>query len=436
MSEMRNITKEDILAKARILTEGVRIRGFDIPGFREMEKIGDVPMPQKVNADDGEEILRLYASTLAGWSKTTRQGGGVNFTFDGSGLKVMAIPNKYSRLECAVEGEAVTVYDGDETIVTGKIPERFEWLDTKLSNGLPITTALPVMSSEVINLVMSLSCINYNTGRGCRYCNLFANPLSRKIVMLPQSTLKLWAKYQGEALKIAMDNGWQGAITLSGGALPPAHRREYLDRIAIVLDTVREAVGDETFSKQRLIFNHYPPEDFSEMHQWKEYGIGATSFDLEVMDPAYFAAVCPGKHKYRPHEYWKEAQEASVDIFGPFVKTVGCVIAGIEPMSCLVEGVEERLSKGVITMPFTYTSSAGSAMWGFNPPTADWLIEATDKMTSIYLKYTPQILKASAEFNKGREKKGAPSVRSTPLAILFDEIQRRIQEISAKADDG
>ncbi len=38
--------------------------------------------------------------------------------------------------------------------------------------------ALPAMSKEIINIVFSLSCMNYNSGRGCRYSNLFSNPMS------------------------------------------------------------------------------------------------------------------------------------------------------------------------------------------------------------------------------------------------------------------
>ena len=69
------------------------------------------------------------------------------------------------------------------------------------------------------------------------------------------------------------------------------------------------------------------------------------------MDPAYFAAICPGKHAAHPLEYWKEAQVAAVEVFGPWRGSCTSVVMGLESMTCLVEGVEERLSRGVLTTP-------------------------------------------------------------------------------------
>jgi len=57
--------------------------------------------------------------------------------------------------------------------------------DEPLSNGLPASTFLPGMSQEIINLIFCLSCNNYNTGRGCKDCNLFANPLSEMSDVFP-----------------------------------------------------------------------------------------------------------------------------------------------------------------------------------------------------------------------------------------------------------
>ncbi len=427
MAEKRKITQDDIYAKARIMSEGVRIEGVEMPSSEQMAEANEI-IPEKLNFDDPEEIWRLYNKTLSTWARTSRQESALRFAFDGSGIKVMVQPNKYSRLELTRDGDHVTVSDGDEGLVTGSIPKRYEWLDDKLSNGLPISTVLPAMSSEIINVVFTLSCMNYSSGRGCRYCNLFANPLSKKLLMLPLDVLKSWAKYEAEAVKVATDNGWEGFLAVSGGALPPAHRKEYLDRLEIVLDAIREALGEKTFAKQRVMYNHYPPENFSEMYDWKEFGIKGTSIDLEVMDPAYFAAICPGKNAYKPHAYWKEAQEASVEVFGPYLNSTGCLVVGIEPMSSLVEGVEERLSKGVMPFPLSYYSAPGSAYTGFRPPTADWFVEASEKMADSYMKST-EFIKSVVEAMGNDAEGRAFSAQSSPMSLVFDEVLRRVQEM-------
>jgi len=81
---------------------------------------------------------------------------------------------------------------------------------------------------------------------------------------------KSWAKYQAEAVKIAIDNGWDGFLALSGGALPPSLRKNYLDFISISLDAVRDAVGEKKFAELDIIYNHYPPENLEEMKNMME----------------------------------------------------------------------------------------------------------------------------------------------------------------------
>jgi hypothetical protein len=275
--------------------------------------------------------------------------------------------------------------------------------------------------------------MNNNTNRGCRYCNLFSNTISQKISILPKETLKVWAKYQGEAVKIAIKNGWRGSIAISGGALAPAQRSEYLERLEIVLTTLQNVVGDEVFKKLPKAYNHYSPEDFSDMHKWKEMGITTTSFDLEVMDDAYFAAICPGKFVYKPISYLKKAQEYSVEVFGPLLGTISCVVMGIEPMSSLVNGFDERISKGILPIPLVFHSTPGSSYEGFRPPTAEWIIKASEKMADSFMKHIFKWFKpAKRDSKEGGSKSPKFFPRRMPtthLSVVFDEIGFRINKL-------
>jgi len=447
----RNITKDDIYLKARIMSEGLRIEGLALPSFQELQKSSaEAEVPERLDAKDTESLLRFYAACL---KKESDAFGGIVgnvLELDETALRVMILPNRHSRLELSVEGRRAAISEAGEVLATGKLPQTPTWHDERLSNGLPVTTALPVMSKEIINIVFSLSCINYNTGRGCRYCNLFSNPMSRRLVMLPKETLREWARFQGEAVKIATDAGWRGVLAVSGGALPPSQRPECLERLEILMDEIRNAIGDEMLGKLPVVYNHYPPDNFNEMNDWKELGINATSIDIEVMDSAYFAAICPGKNAHRPHQWWKEAQEASVEIFGPYLKTTGCVVTGIEPMHTLLKGLDERLGKGVMPLPLVFMSMPGSAYWGFRPPTADWLVEATERMADIYLKHAGKIVKSAISAVTGGsgvagvagalaarlkgEEGGAiqTSSESVPMSLIGDEIRLRTQGIMGK----
>jgi hypothetical protein len=101
------------------------------------------------------------------------------------------------------------------------------------------------------------------------------------------------------------------------------------------------------------------------------------------MDPAYFPVICPGKATYKPHAFWKSAQDASVGDLGPFANTTGNIVLAIEPMSSVLNGIGERLAQGVMPRPVIFRSAPNSGYWGFRPPTADWLIEVTSSLRTM-----------------------------------------------------
>ena len=436
--EKNIITKEDIFIKARMISEGVRVdvsedessELYKMSKRKDKVESTSLTIPDKLDFNDPEGIIELFAEVnKTDTSSDFRQ----VIILDGSGLRAPIYSNKRSRLELGIQDNKATISEMGEILVTGTFPKRFEWLDEELSNGLPIATVLPSMSASIINVVFSLSCMNYNTNRGCRYCNLFSNPVSQKISMLPMETLRVWAKYQAEAVKTAVENGWRGSLAISGGALPPAQRNEYLERLELVLSSLKDAVGDEMFKKLPKVYNHYPPEDFSDMHKWKDMGITTTSFDLEVMDDAYFAAICPGKAAYKPLSYLKEAQEYSVKVFGPLFGTISCVVMGIEPMSSLVKGFDERISKGILPLPLVFHSTPGSEYEDFRPPTVEWIIKASEKMADSFMRYIFKWIKPTKGDNKdggSKTPRFSPSrMPTTHLSVVFDEIGYRINKL-------
>jgi hypothetical protein len=429
MGESRSISPEHIYAKARIFSEGAVVDGEDTPPFsqglgyltkaRSRNNLCAIPpiepQPPEIAPEQAELIWLNASRVMQASASESKPSSGMRFTFDESGLTTFVHANKYSRLVVRQDGDSVTVTDGDELLVSGHADESFDWLDEPIANGLPASTFLPGISHEIINLLFYLSCNNYNTGRGCKYCNLFSNPLSQMSDVFPMALQESWAKHQAEAVKVAIDHGWKGHIALSGGALPPSARVRYLDFLRLSLDALRSALGEQAFGELDIIYNHYPPEHFEDMEEWKKLGIKRTAIDLEVMDPAYFPVICPGKAAYKPHSFWKSAQDASVEVFGPFANTTGNIVLGIEPMSSVLNGIEERLARGVMPRPVIFCSAPNSEYWGFRPPTADWLIEVTERMASKYVEHI--------DFGSLAE-----DLESGPTMLVFDVIKQRLQK--------
>jgi len=385
MTEKRKITKEDIFIKARMLSEGIRIN------VKKQPKKGSLYRP---------------------------------FVMDGCDLVVSLLPNPYSRLEAVIDDDDVTISDMGKTLVSGKLEVRRAWHDELMSTGKPVENAVlrSASSISIINIIMNFRCYNYDSGKGCRYCGLFASPIN----ISPSANVahKITALHVETAV-IAARNGWRGTLSITGGALPPSQRGQTIKSLERVMTQLNESLDKETLSQLHIAPNVYPPDDLEEMYIWKDMGVNAAEYDLEVMDPAYFKAICPGKSKSVPQERWKEAQEAAVEIFGRGRGSFQSMVTGIEPMASLVEGVEERISKGVYSAPLVMVPTRGSPYAQFRPPTADWIVEANEKMADIYFQYADTLdVNLLTDNRPGFTRIGL----SYPNIILRDEMVRRLQE--------
>jgi len=389
MVEKRNITKEDIFLEARVLSEGVGI---------------EVKVPPKVPL--------AFPTTIV---------------FDGCQITAAIRPNRRSRLKAVIEDQRITLSDTGKVLGTATFAERPDWFDIPMSNGMPARTAVMGTLPDLIPILQNDRCYNQDSGRGCRYCGLFKPEISAADWDRASKTdIQQTGQLAAEAIKIAVDHGWRGMIALSGGALPPKRRGELTERLEILMAPLREAIDDDLLSTLQISANTYPPDNLSDLYKWRDFGLNTTQFDLEVMDPAYFPAICPGKNAAHPYEYWKEAQSASVEVFGRWYGTATSVVMGIEPMASLVEGVEERLSAGVLTTPLSFGPSPGSAYEQFRPPTAEWIVEANEKMAEIHFRLEDKLdAPLLADDRPGYTRTG----RSYHVLVLTDEIWRRGQEM-------
>lgn len=391
MAEKRNITKADIFLEARLLSEGVQVKETAPP-----------------------ETPRAFPGTIV---------------LDGCEISTAMRLNRYSRLEAEIVGNEIIISDMGEVLGTATFEERPVWYDIPLSTGQSAGKALLGMTPDLIAVITNNLCYNQQSGKGCRYCGLFRprDPVeSGDWGHASTARLQQRGAIAGEAIKIAIDNGWRGQISLSGGVLPPKKRGELTERFEILMQPLRDTVGEELLSSMQISANCYAPDDFSEMYKWRDIGVNSVQFDLEVMDSAYFAAICPNKNAAHPLEYWKEAQEAAVEIFGRWRGCSTSVVMGIEPMTSLVDGVEERLEQGVLTTPLCFMPSPGSAYEQFRPPTADWLVEANEKMAEAHFRLANTLdAPLLADDRPGYTRTG----RSYPILMLTDEIWRRGQEM-------
>ncbi len=392
MTEKRNITKADILLKARLLTEGVRL---------------------EVKAQSSRYPKNPYASTL--------------IVFDGCGVVAPVFPNPRSILELVADGDEGTISELGEVLMTVQLPERSPWRDLPLSDGVSTCDTSMGHESIVSSIDINPGCYVSSIGKGCEFCS-FGPALADTHAGLPEnpsvSEMLANAEQGIEARVIAIKAGWRGLFLLAGGASIPERRGQWTtDMIEATMERIRRDIDDATLSEIQMATDVYPPDDLEDLHKWKSFGINACEFDCQVMNPRYFKAVCPGRGR---QQHWFEAQEAAAEIFGRGRGSISNVVAGCEPLAGMIEGIEERMSKGVYIVPMTFGGSPGSPMAGMRSPGAEWYIEAAEKVVDIYFKYADTLDVDLTEDDRwGYTRRG----QSWFTAPSDDEKSRRLQEM-------
>jgi hypothetical protein len=388
-ADHRNISKRDVFLKARMLSEGVRVEMEEVPpGWNHPESPEELSErarhPIQVDVSDGDAVISAIKRQQEFSYQECLLGNVI--ILDGAEMPAPIIPNTSSALTLTLDGERARISECGQVLAGGTFysPSAGQpWSNRRLGNGFSIDEVLFGTSPGIVNVLFNLSCYNHNSKQACRYCGLFGNSASEKVVELPLGALREYAGMQAEAVKVMTDYGWRGVISFGGGALPPSIRGEYLDRLEIVVEPLHAQLDSKTLRELHLVYNHYPPEDFSDFHRMKKMGIQSTSIDMEMVTSKAFKAICPGKHAYKPLEHWKEAQEAALE--ASLISATN-IVAGIEPKEALLEGVHERLSKGVFPVPLQFIPTPNAPMAKSRPKSAAWIVDVAERVADAYIR--------------------------------------------------
>jgi hypothetical protein len=450
-ADHRNISKRDIFLKARMLSEGVRVEMIrePPPGWKLPELPEDLSerarQPIQVDVSDGDAVISAIRQQQEFSYQECLLGNII--ILDSAEIPAPIISKPSSALTLTLNGESAQISEGGQVLAKGIFfspSARQPWSKRRLSSGLCVDEVLFGTSPGIVNVLFNLSCYNHNSNQACRYCGLFGNSASETVAELPLATLREYAAMQAEAVKIMTDCGWRGVVSFGGGALPPSIRGEYLDRLETVVEPLHHQLDSKTLSELHFVYNHYPPEDFSDFHRMKQMGIHSTSIDMEVVTSKAFAAICPGKHAYKPLEHWKEAQEASLE--ASLISATN-IVAGLEPKQALLEGVHERLSKGVFPVPLQFMPTPSAPMARTPSKSAEWIVDVAERVADAYIRGSINVtgpFGRAATMSVARKlapkairrmiPKGwdVPSSAAMPMSVncvAFDELVRRVHRI-------
>jgi 2-iminoacetate synthase ThiH len=169
---------------------------------------------------------------------------------------------------------------------------RAPWRDARLSDGTKIDDATRGMNG-VIYIATFNRCFAYDSGQGCKFCS-FGPLTAQSGPLLSMSGILQAAARSIEATTIAIKNGLRYVLII-GGSAPPEQRDQWTtDLLQGIMDRFRDSLDEDLFSQVKFQPSVYPPDDLGEFYRWKDLGINSVEMDCQVMDPAYFKAICPG----------------------------------------------------------------------------------------------------------------------------------------------
>ena len=101
-----------------------------------------------------------------------------------------------------------------------------------------------------------------------------------------------------------------------------------------------------------------------------EAGVDHLSFCLELLDPDWFARICPGKDRMHGQELFIDAMNYCAARM-PRGAVSGEIIAGIEPIERTLEAIDLITSLGAFPTVCIFRPTVGSDMEDWPPPSYD-----------------------------------------------------------------
>jgi uncharacterized radical SAM superfamily protein len=268
------------------------------------------------------------------------------------------------------------LHEGKQRIDEVTFSEKPKFFNKLTSDGVNMNTIAQEVGKTKITVAYSNECALKDKGLDCKFCNI--NATKSRFAELQGIEWKT-AKQIAETVQEAYKEGYQ-RINITGGFIPERREVEYYIDVA---ESIRDLTGLEDFGGTACVG---APADLDVIEKYKEAGYSAISTNMEIWDENIFKTICPGKDQIcGGRQNWINALKHEVEVFGKG-NVRSFFVAGIEPKSTLLEGIEYLASIGVVAIPLHWIPNPGSELEGHRAPVADWYLDLDLKTYNILKK--------------------------------------------------
>lgn len=243
------------------------------------------------------------------------------------------------------------VDDRDGARYEMRLPAEPSWYTRLTSRDVPMNR-IGVLQGTYLGIYVNPVCAfwNYAPRQNCLFCTTGQNVgvAEAAVKTIDDVVETCWAaKEESSVTFVHLNGGFQGS--------------RGLEFIAPYVEAIKRDVG-------LLVGVQLAPE-----HELRHYdelvalGVDHFSFCVELLDPEWFARICPGKARMHGQALYFEAMRYCVSLM-PHGAVSGEIIAGIEPLANTLAAIDEIAALGAFPTVCIFRPTIGSDMESWPPP--------------------------------------------------------------------
>ncbi len=273
------------------------------------------------------------------------------------------------------EAGRLSLWADDLRLFPVEYEPRPAWYARDTSGGVPMRHVGVHRLQRQVLCEYNATCRFFAERTACLFCGI----VSERPLLGPRHAGRFAAAPEevAEVVEAAYAEGVT-EMQLTGGVLPgQAELGYFLDVGRAMQRRLRVAVVP---GSQAVLA---PPPRLDDLERLRDAGWEGVAMNLEVFDARLWPGIVPGKAALAPRARWLEALEHAAGVFGKG-RVASVLVAGLEPMRSHLEGVAWLAERGIHGVPIPFTPAPGSALEGFQTPTAAWHLAATARVLDVW----------------------------------------------------
>jgi len=265
----------------------------------------------------------------------------------------------------------LSLYEGENRLDSVRLIPRPHYYSAATSDGVPMVKIAQIGGEDCFFVCYQNYCSHFSKKQQCLFCNLVPTKQTYNSVLGKKEVAQI-----AETAAAAFSEGICNHILLTGGCFSASKE---VSTVVDIVTSIRNALRVDVVPGTVL---PSPATNPDSVRAYKDAGIAAIGYSMEIWDDVLFRAICPGKSSSTSHDQFVSAIAEAVRIFGPG-NVYGVFVLGLEPRDSFLEGVRALTDIGANVVPFVWSPNPGSRLEGHRAPSWSWYVDIMQEAADI-----------------------------------------------------